>query len=45
MADLLLETANAHGAALVVATHDSRLKSRIPRQLALPRRPGVTVQA
>jgi putative ABC transport system ATP-binding protein len=40
VADLLLETANAHGAALLVATHDSRLKSRIPRQLALPCRPG-----
>jgi putative ABC transport system ATP-binding protein len=35
--DLLMSVTPQHGAALVVATHDSRLKSRIPRQLALPR--------
>jgi putative ABC transport system ATP-binding protein len=35
--DLLLSVTPQHGAALVVATHDSRLKSRIPRQLALSR--------
>ncbi len=39
VADLLLEAASGHGASLLVATHDSRLKSRIPRQLALPRHP------
>lgn len=37
--DLLLNVTRENGAALVVATHDSRLKSRIPRQLALSR-PG-----
>jgi putative ABC transport system ATP-binding protein len=40
VADLLLDAAGRHGASLLVATHDSRLKSRIPRQLALPNRPG-----
>jgi len=35
--DLLLNVTPQHGAALVVATHDSRLKSRIPRQLVLSR--------
>ena len=40
VADLLLEAASGHGASLLVATHDSRLKSRIPRQLALPRHPS-----
>ena len=39
VADLLLDAATRHGASLLVATHDSRLKSRIPRQLALPRHP------
>jgi putative ABC transport system ATP-binding protein len=39
VADLLLETAREQGVSLLIATHDSRLKSRIPRQLALPRRP------
>ena len=38
VADLLLDTAQTQGVALLIATHDSRLKSRIPRQLALPRR-------
>jgi putative ABC transport system ATP-binding protein len=34
-ADLLLEAAAASGAALVIATHDSRLAARIPQALAL----------
>jgi len=34
---LLQSATERHGAALVVATHDSRLKARIPQQLALPR--------
>jgi putative ABC transport system ATP-binding protein len=38
VADLLLTTAGEQGASLLIATHDSRLKSRIPRQLTLPRR-------
>jgi len=38
VADLLLDATQRQGAALVIATHDSRLKSRIARQLALPRR-------
>ena len=38
VADLLLATARQQGVSLLIATHDSRLKSRIPRQLALPRR-------
>jgi putative ABC transport system ATP-binding protein len=38
VADLLLATAQQQGVSLLIATHDSRLKSRIPRQLALPRR-------
>ena len=37
VADLLLGAAQRQGASLLIATHDSRLKSRIPRQLALPR--------
>jgi len=37
VADLLQDAAREQGAALLVATHDSRLKSRIQRQLALPR--------
>jgi putative ABC transport system ATP-binding protein len=40
VADLLLGTAQRQGVSLLIATHDSRLKSRIPRQLALPRRPA-----
>ncbi len=39
VADLLLEAAHRQGASLVIATHDTRLKSRISRQLVLPRRP------
>lgn len=38
VADLLLGTAQGQGVSLLIATHDSRLKSRIARQLALPRR-------
>jgi putative ABC transport system ATP-binding protein len=38
VADLLLGAAQRQGVSLLIATHDSRLKSRIPRQLALPRR-------
>ena len=40
VADLLLDATGRHGASLLVATHDSRLKARIPRQLALPNRSG-----
>jgi putative ABC transport system ATP-binding protein len=40
VADLLLGTTQEQGVSLLIATHDSRLKSRIPRQLALPRRPA-----
>ena len=39
VADLLLSATRQHAVSLVIATHDSRLKSKIPRQLALPRRP------
>ena len=39
VADLLLGTTRRQGVSLVVATHDTRLKSRVERQLALPRRP------
>jgi ABC-type lipoprotein export system ATPase subunit len=38
VSDLLLEATRRQGAALLIATHDTRLKSRIPRQLELPRR-------
>jgi putative ABC transport system ATP-binding protein len=38
VAELLLDATRQHGASLVVATHDSRLKARIAHQLALPRR-------
>jgi putative ABC transport system ATP-binding protein len=38
VADLLLRATQQHAVSLVIATHDSRLKSKIPRQLALPRR-------
>ncbi len=41
VADLLLGAARSHGASLVIATHDGRLKPKIARQLALPRRPTV----
>lgn len=40
VADLLLGATQQHAVSLVIATHDTRLKSRIPRQLALPRRPS-----
>ena len=40
VADLLLGTTERHRVSLVIATHDSRLKSKIPRQLVLPRRPA-----
>jgi putative ABC transport system ATP-binding protein len=39
VADLLLSATHQHAVSLVIATHDSRLKSKIPRQLPLPRRP------
>ena len=38
--DLLLNATQQHAVSLVIATHDTRLKSKIPRQLALPRRPA-----
>ena len=38
VADLLLGTTQQYAVSLVIATHDSRLKAKIPRQLALPRR-------
>ena len=38
VADLLLTATQRHAVSLVIATHDSRLKSKIPRQLALPSR-------
>jgi putative ABC transport system ATP-binding protein len=38
VADLLSGATRRHGASLVIATHDSRLKARVARQLALPRR-------
>ncbi len=37
VAELLLKAARDHDVCLVVATHDSRLKARVERQLALPR--------
>ena len=40
VADLLLGATQQHAVSLVIATHDTRLKSKIPRQLALPRRPS-----
>jgi putative ABC transport system ATP-binding protein len=40
VADLLLDAAQRHGVSLVIATHDNRLKAKVPHQLALPRRPG-----
>jgi putative ABC transport system ATP-binding protein len=42
VADLLLRATQQHTVSLVIATHDTRLKSKIPRQLALPRRPART---
>ena len=41
MADLLLETANATGATLLIATHDNRLRERFSRTLTLAA-PGVS---
>jgi putative ABC transport system ATP-binding protein len=38
VADLLLGTTRRHAVSLVIATHDTRLKSKISRQLALARR-------
>src|SRR5262249_22992626 len=40
VADLLLGAADRHGAALVIATHDHRMKSKVARQLVLPRHPA-----
>jgi putative ABC transport system ATP-binding protein len=40
VADLLLDATQQHAVSLVIATHDTRLKTKIPRQLALPRRPA-----
>jgi len=37
VAELLLGAAQGHGASLMIATHDARLKSRVDRQLVLPR--------
>jgi len=37
VAELLLDTAQRERVSLMIATHDTRLKSRIPRQLQLPR--------
>jgi putative ABC transport system ATP-binding protein len=37
VAALLLGAAQGHGASLMIATHDARLKSRVDRQLVLPR--------
>ena len=42
VADLLLSATQRHAVSLVIATHDTRLKAKIPRQLALPRRPAET---
>jgi putative ABC transport system ATP-binding protein len=38
VSELLLDTARRECVSLMIATHDSRLKSRIARQLVLPRR-------
>jgi putative ABC transport system ATP-binding protein len=40
VADLLLSATQQHAVSLVIATHDTRLKSKISRQLVLPRRPA-----
>ena len=40
VADLLLNATQQHAVSLVIATHDTRLKAKIPQQLALPRRPA-----
>jgi len=39
VADLLLSATQRHAVSLMIATHDTRLKAKIPQQLALPRRP------
>ena len=39
VSELLLNATRQHAVSLVIATHDTRLKSRITRQLVLPRRP------
>jgi putative ABC transport system ATP-binding protein len=41
VADLLLEATRRYGASLLIATHDARLKSRVERQLLLPRTPAL----
>jgi len=38
--DLLLEAAQRRGAALLIATHDSRLLARVPRHVAMSRPHG-----
>ena len=38
--DLLLAVVREHDISLVIATHDARLKARIPRQLALAAPPS-----
>ena len=43
VADLLLDTTHRQAVSLVIATHDTRLKAKIPHQLALPRRAGEPV--
>jgi putative ABC transport system ATP-binding protein len=45
VASLLLDAAQREGASLLIATHDHRLKARIPRQLALPRRAAAATVA
>ena len=40
VADLLLRATKEHAVSLLIATHDSRLKSKIPRTLNLPRGPA-----
>ncbi|HEV3239762.1 MAG TPA: ATP-binding cassette domain-containing protein [Casimicrobiaceae bacterium] len=42
VADLLLGATRQYAVSLVIATHDSRLKSKIARELVLPRRPAET---
>ncbi|HUH93309.1 MAG TPA: ATP-binding cassette domain-containing protein [Casimicrobiaceae bacterium] len=44
VADLLLSSTRQHAVSLVIATHDMRLKAKIPRQLALPRRPAQSMR-
>jgi putative ABC transport system ATP-binding protein len=38
VANLLLDATQREGISLLIATHDSRLRARFPRQLSLPRR-------